>query len=117
MCSHVNMHAASERPLSWQLTVLPIHPAGLPHLSLLCRPYYYSAGAGLFAPGGKLEGVSKWTDLVGKAVAVRPGYYANGPLEVGGRASESGWQLSAARQAHNLRLMAGVPPGSTMVPP
>ncbi len=77
------MHAASERPLSWQLTVLPIHPANLPRLSLPCRPYYYSAGAGLYSPSGKLEGVSKWTEPAGKAVAVRPGYYANGPLEVG----------------------------------
>lgn len=30
-----------------------------------------------------MEGVDKWTDLAGKAVAVRPGYYANDALEVG----------------------------------
>lgn len=46
------------------------------------RPYYYSAGMGLYAPGGAVEGVETWSDLGGKAVATQQGYYGNEALEV-----------------------------------
>ena len=38
-------------------------------------PSYYSAGATLFAPGGRIEGVSSWGDLKGKTLSVLQGAY------------------------------------------
>ena len=47
-----------------------------------------------------MEGVDRWTDLAGKAMAVRPGYYANDALEVGNLARlRSTGQVLVAGQA------------------
>ena len=48
---------------------------------LPCRPYYYSAGAALFAPARTIPGVANWTDLAGRTVAIKQGYYAIEDLE------------------------------------
>ncbi|KAI7844007.1 hypothetical protein COHA_002544 [Chlorella ohadii] len=38
-------------------------------------PAYYSSGVALFAPGGQIEGVSSWSDLAGRTLAVKEGNY------------------------------------------
>ena len=58
-----------------------LHRAGLTvtaersKLVQFVSPGYYSAGATLFAPGGRIEGVSSWDDLKGKTLAVMEGNY------------------------------------------
>jgi ABC-type amino acid transport substrate-binding protein len=38
-------------------------------------PAYYSSGVALFAPNGEIEGVSSWSDLAGRTLAVKEGNY------------------------------------------
>lgn len=38
-------------------------------------PGYYSAGSVVFAPGGRIEGVSSWGDLRGRTLSVVEGGY------------------------------------------
>lgn len=37
------------------------------------QPYYYSAGAALYAPGGSIQGVQSWGDLRGKSLTIKRG--------------------------------------------
>lgn len=45
------------------------------------KPFLYSAGCALYAPGGAVDGVDAWADLKGRRVASREGYYANDALQ------------------------------------
>ncbi|PRW61110.1 ABC transporter substrate-binding [Chlorella sorokiniana] len=61
----------------WVIGAFSVTPARAGIVDFV-RPYYYSSGAMLFAPGGKAPaGIDSWESISGKKIAALTGYYAN----------------------------------------
>lgn len=64
--------AVQEGRVDASLGAISFHPSRTLRIDFI-YPGVYVAGATLFAPGGRLEGVGAWTDLAGVRVAALRG--------------------------------------------